>query len=304
MELVFLGTGAGRPSKNRNVTAILFNILPETGKLWLFDCGEGTQQQFIHCGMNAGKLQNIFITHLHGDHLFGLPGLLSSLSLIEKKEPIRVFGPSGLKAYIDTCFQLSHTFLNYPLQLIEIEEGIILSDDLFTVEAIALQHRIPCYGYRITERTKLGSLNVSRLKAEGIKPGPLFSLLKQGNTVELEDGRIINGCDYLSPARPGKVIAIFGDTVPTPQSLHLAKDADVMVHEATFGATLQDKANNNGHSTTVQAATIAKESGAKQLIITHISSRYSDEDTQFLLNECQEIFPNTKIANDFVIVHI
>lgn len=254
--------------------------------------------------MNASKLQNIFITHLHGDHLFGLPGLLASLSFTERDDPITVFGPSGLKAYLETCFQLSHTFLNYPLQLIEIEEGVIFSDDLFTVETIALQHRVPCYGYRITERTKPRALNVTRLKADGIKPGPLFSLLKQGNIVQLDDGRIINGSDYLSPAHPGKVIAIFGDTVPTPQSLLLAKDADVVVHEATFEAALQDKANNLGHSTTVQAAMIAKESGAKQLIITHISSRYSEQDNQCLLDECRAIFPDTKIANDFFSVQI
>lgn len=304
MELMFLGTGAGRPTKERNVTAIILNLLVETGKLWLFDCGEGTQHQFVRSGVNINKLQNIFITHLHGDHLFGLPGLLSSLSLAGKNDGINLYGPAGLKAYIEMNLQVSNTYLNYPLQIIEIEEGCIINNDLFKVEAFALQHRIPCYGYRITERDKPGSLDDNRLKAEGVQPGPLFALLKKGKNVKLDDGRVINGGDYLKPVQSGKVLAIFGDTAPAPQSKLLAKNVDMLIHEATLEAAMQEKANNCGHTTTIQAAMLAKESGAKHLVITHISSRYEDKDIQRLLAECQEIFSNTEIASDFAVFPI
>lgn len=304
MELMFLGTGAGRPSKERNVTAIILNLLNECNAIWLFDCGEGTQHQVMRSGMTLNRLERIFITHLHGDHIFGLPGLLSSRALSASTTPLTIYGPPGIRQFVETSLAVSSSYLTYPLNIIEIEEGVVIEDPLFRVEAVALDHRITCFGYRIVEFDKPGALDAHRLWQDGVKAGPIFYYLKRGEVVRLNDGRMIDGKDYLGPPQMGKVVAIFGDTGPTPAALTLARDANVMVHEATLESTMAEKANEFGHSTTVQAAMVAKESGANRLIITHISSRYGKDECQRLLAECQQVFPNTQLAKDFAVFRI
>ncbi|CAK9886716.1 MAG: Ribonuclease BN [Candidatus Erwinia impunctatus] len=299
MELLFLGTGAGTPSRQRNVTSIAVNFQSHHPVSWLFDCGEGTQQQILRSPVKLGKIEKIFITHLHGDHIFGLPGFLTSRSMIGNTTPLTLFGPAGLKEYVDVNIRLSGSWISFPLEIIEISAGEIYRDDYVSVIAQPLTHPVPCFGYRITERDKPGALDVQTLLAEGIEPGRQFQALKEGKTVTLEDGRIINGWDYLGPATPGLTVAIFGDTAPTPCAQALASQVDVMVHEATLEAAMQEKANARGHSTTVQAAETAKTAGAKKLIITHISSRYTREEGERLLDECRAIFPDTDLAHDF-----
>ncbi|MGP0806730.1 ribonuclease Z, partial [Escherichia coli] len=160
------------------------------------------------------------------------------------------------------------------------------------------------YGYRIEEHDKPGALNAQALKAAGVPPGPLFQALKAGKTIMLEDGRQINGADYLAAPVPGKALAIFGDTGPCDAALDLAKGVDVMVHEATLDITMEAKANSRGHSSTRQAATLAREAGVGKLIITHVSSRYDDKGCQHLLRECRSIFPATELANDFTVFNV
>lgn len=205
MELIFLGTSAGVPTRSRNVTAILLDLQhPTRGGLWLFDCGEGTQHQLLHTPYHPGKLDNIFITHLHGDHLFGLPGLLCSRSMAGNANPLTIYGPAGIREFVDTTLRLSGSWTDYPLEVVEITTGLVLDDGVYQVTAQPLSHPVECYGYRIEEQDKPGALNASALLADGIKPGPLFQRLKQGETVTLEDGRIINGQDYLAAPQPGK----------------------------------------------------------------------------------------------------
>lgn len=304
MELVFLGTGAGLPSKQRNVSCCLLSLIAERNAIWLFDCGEGTQHQLMQSSLKLGKVEKIFISHLHGDHLFGLPGLLSTRSFKGGDEPITVYGPMGIKAYLKTVFEFSSTYITYPLTIIEIAEGIIFEDTQFSVIAHQLKHRIPSYGFRIVEKDKLGSLDAQRLKEIGVPSGPIFQKLKKGETVALADGRVIDGKDFLSPNKKGKVIAIFGDTEPCDAELVIAKGADVIVHEATFEANMAGQAKEHGHSTTQQTAQMAKDCGAKKLIITHISSRYGLEDNERLVEECRAIFSNTYIAYDFAVFEI
>ncbi|MBK5145725.1 ribonuclease Z [Budviciaceae bacterium BWR-B9] len=301
MELIFLGTGAGTPSKERNVSSLVLNLLSERNSFWMFDCGEGTQHQILHSSIRIGRLEKIFITHLHGDHIFGLPGLLSSRSMAGSQDPLTLYGPPGIKAFVETALNLSGSYLTYPLEIIEIQPGKVMEDQQFCVTALPLMHGIESFGYRIEEADKPGTLNASRLLADGVPVGPVFQRLKMGGQVQLDDGRVINGQDYLGPAQKGRVLAIFGDTSPCDNSLVLAKDANVMVHETTLEASMAEQANSRGHSTTQQTAELAKAAGAKRLIITHFSARYGMEESQRLLVECQEIFPQTEMASDLAI---
>ncbi|EFJ2169475.1 ribonuclease BN [Shigella flexneri] len=305
MELIFLGTSAGVPTRTRNVTAILLNLHhPTQSGLWLFDCGEGTQHQLLHTAFNPGKLDKIFISHLHGDHLFGLPGLLCSRSMSGIIQPLTIYGPQGIREFVETALRISGSWTDYPLEIVEIGAGEILDDGLRKVTAYPLEHPLECYGYRIEEHDKPGALNAQALKAAGVPPGPLFQELKAGKTITLEDGRQINGADYLAAPVPGKALAIFGDTGPCDAALDLAKGVDVMVHEATLDITMEAKANSRGHSSTRQAATLAREAGVGKLIITHVSSRYDDKGCQHLLRECRSIFPATELANDFTVFNV
>ncbi|AXN37439.1 ribonuclease Z [Peribacillus butanolivorans] len=304
MDFVLLGTGAGVPAKARNVTAIALQLLEERGTVWLFDCGEATQHQILKTAVKPRKIEKIFITHLHGDHIFGLPGLLSSRSFQGGVEKLTVYGPKGIDAYITTSLQVSGTHLKYPLEIIEIEEGIVFEDEQFTVTALSLDHGIYSVGYRIVEKDRPGSLLVDQLLQEGVKPGPLFKALKNGEMVQLDDGRVLNGKDYLGDPQKGRIITVLGDTRVCSNALILAESADFLVHEATFSAEETEMASAYFHSTTVQAAETAMKAGAKQLILTHISSRYTLEDSERLKEESKAIFANTIMAEDLMAIKI
>lgn len=305
MELFFLGTSAGVPTRTRNVTSILLDLQhPTRGGLWMFDCGEGTQHQLLRTAAHPGKLDKIFITHLHGDHLFGLPGLLCSRSMAGNIQPLTIYGPPGIREFVETSLRISGSWTDYPLEIIEIKPGVVFKDDAFTVTAAALNHPVECYGFRIEERDKPGALDGAALIAAGVPFGPLFQQLKRGESVTLEDGRTINGAAYLSPPRPGKKLAIFGDTAPCDNALALAQGVDLLVHEATLEVAMEEKANSRGHSSTHQAARLARDAQVKKLIVTHVSSRYDAEGCAMLLAECCAIFAASELAEDFATVRV
>lgn len=300
MEVVFLGTGAGVPAKERNVTSIALQLLDERRATWLFDCGEATQHQILYSSIKPGKIEKIFITHLHGDHIFGLPGLLGSRSFQGGESLLTIYGPKGIKAFIETSIKVSSTHIRYPLEIVEIEEDVVFEDEQFCVTAKELQHGIQSFGYRIVEKDLPGTLLVDKLSKEGIKPGPIYQKIKDGQTVILEDGRQINGEEYIGPPKKGRIVTILGDTRYVKESIELAKDADLLIHEATFSSNESDLAHDYFHSTTTQAADVAKQAGVKQLILTHISSRYQGDDSQGLLKEAQQVFKTTYMAKDFL----
>ncbi|PKR85996.1 ribonuclease Z [Heyndrickxia camelliae] len=299
MELLFLGTGAGIPAKLRNVTSIALKLLEERKAVWLFDCGEATQHQILHTSLKPRRIEKIFITHLHGDHIFGLPGLLGSRSFQSGDSELTVFGPKGLRQFITVSLQISDTHLQYPLKIVEIEDGIIFEDDQFLVEAAKLDHAVESFGYRIIEKDKPGTLNAKKLRDDGIPPGPIYAKLKNGESVELDNQKIIHGKDYLGPTIKGRIITILGDTRTCANALKLAANADVLVHESTFSADNEEMAYEYFHSTTTQAAKTALQANAKMLCLTHISSRYGLEDSKHLVEEAKSIFKNTYIAHDF-----
>ena len=300
MDILFLGTGAGMPGKLRNVSSLALRMLNERGAVWLFDCGEATQHQILHTSLKPRRIEKIFITHLHGDHIFGLPGLLGSRSFQGGELPLTVYGPTGIKEFIQVSLGISGTRLQYELEVIEIDEGLVFEDSQITVEAHRLEHGIESYGYRIQEKDKPGILLVDELKKDGVPPGPLYKEIKSGRSVILEDGRLIDPNKYTGPSQKGKIIAILGDSRPCEAAIKLAKEADLLIHEATFSAENPQMAHDYFHSTTAQAAEIAKKAGAKALILNHISSRYTKEEADHLKREAEAIFTPVVIAYDLM----
>ncbi|ECX6966104.1 ribonuclease Z [Listeria monocytogenes] len=304
MEFVFLGTGAGVPSRGRNVTSIALSMLNERNTIWLFDCGEATQHQIMRSQIKLSKLEKIFITHLHGDHIFGLPGLLSSRSFQGGESDLTIYGPVGITEYVETSLRLSGTRLTYKIIFNEIEPGLIFEDKMFSITVDELDHGLRSFGYRIVEKDKPGALNADKLIDDGVEPGPIFQKIKKGETVTLADGSVINGKDYIDEPQKGKIISIFGDTKATASELELALNADVLVHEATFEGDKEKLAGEYMHSTTLQAASLAKKANVKKLILTHISSRYDRDASKELLIEAQSVFENTEIAYDLAVFPI
>lgn len=304
MELEFLGTGAGVPAKHRNVSSIALKLLAERNAVWLFDCGEGTQMQILRTAIRPRKIEKIFITHLHGDHIFGLPGLLSSRSFQGGDEELELYGPPGLEAFVKAALKVSQTRLSYPIRYIEVKEGIVFKDNQFSVECRLLDHGIDSYGYRVVEADHEGTLQVEKLEALGVPAGPVYGQIKQGKTVTLKDGRVIDGKDFIGTKKKGRIVTIFGDTRYTPVSVQLAMNSDIMVHESTFRRDEERMARSYYHSTTKQAAQIAQQAKVKQLILTHISARYLAKDVQELEKEAKDVFKETKIAKDFDVFEI
>ncbi|WP_010632344.1 ribonuclease Z [Sporolactobacillus vineae] len=305
MDFTFLGTGAGIPAKERNVTSVAVGFPEYDGDLWLFDCGEGTQRQILYTPVKLTRLSVIFITHLHGDHLFGLPGILGTRSFQGAQSPLTLIGPRGLKNYIRTSLSVSGTHLHYLLVIREIEgTGVIYENDRFRVSTDRLDHGIASFGYRIEEHKLSGELLVDKLEAAGVKPGPVYGLFKKQPEVELPDGRVLRSADYLGKEKSGRVVTILGDTRPCSTTAKLSENADLLIHEATFRDSDASLAESYHHSTSVQAAETAKNASVHRLILTHLSSRYQKKDQKLLLAEAKKIFPHTILANDFKVYQL
>lgn len=305
MELQFLGTGAGVPAKMRNVTSIALKLLDECNEIWLFDCGEGTQQQILKTHIRPRKINKIFITHMHGDHIFGLPGLLSSRSFQGGEEKVTIYGPKGIKEYVQTSLRLSESKLSYKIQYVELtQDGVIFENKKFKVIAKKLDHRIDSYGFRIEEKDLPGELLIDKVREHHIPEGPVYAQLKQGKVVHLDDGRTFDGKDFVAPMRKGRVVTILGDTRRTPAIDALSKDADVLVHESTFGKNEAKMAKDYYHSTSTQAATTAKNQNVKKLLLTHISARYVGNLGYELQKEARQIFENSQLVWDLDVFDI
>ncbi|TAF01084.1 MAG: ribonuclease Z [Oscillatoriales cyanobacterium] len=287
MQITFLGTSSGVPTRSRNVSSIALR-LPQRAELWLFDCGEGTQHQFLRSELKVSQLSRIFITHLHGDHIFGLMGLLASCGLAGNVKRIDLYGPPGLEEYLQAGVRYSQTHFSYPVKVHKSHEGVVYEDDEYIVSCAPLKHRVTAFGYRVTEKDRPGHFDVEKAKAVGIPSGPVYGQLKQGKTVKLSDGRQFKGSDFCGPDQVGRKFVYCTDTVFC--------DSAVAHQDAQM-------AFDRLHSTSTMAAQVALLAGAKQLIMTHFSPRYAPGNAivlDDLLKEAQAIFPNTKMAYDFL----
>jgi ribonuclease Z len=306
MQLEFLGTGAGVPAHYRNVTSIALRLLEERNTVWLFDAGEGTQHQMLSSTIRPRKIDKIFVTHLHGDHIYGLPGLLASRSFQGGEQPLHIYGPRGIRQFVETALRVSQTHLTYVLKFTELpnEGGLVYEDDKFTVTALPLDHKILSFGYRVVEHDHTGELLVDKLRELGVPAGPVYGQLKNGQDVTLADGRLIRASDVIGPAKRGRTVTILGDTRKTPNIALLADHADVLVHESTYGKGEAKLARNYFHSTSMQAAAVAQEAGVGRLFLTHISARYAGKAANELAYQAQTVFPNTRVVNDFDVYEI
>ena len=294
MKIAFLGTGGSWPSPERNVSAI---AVKRNSEVILFDCGEGTQRQLMKSTVSFMQINKIFITHFHGDHFLGLPGLVQSMSLNDRKTKLEIFGPEGTIQLVQTIMDLGYYTPSYPVLIHDLEAGDIIEFEEYKVSVAEADHNVPGLMYSLEENPRPGKFDKPKALKLGIPEGKFFSQLQQGKTIE-HDGKTFTPDMVLGPPRPGRKIVYTGDTKPCNAIVELAKDCDVLIHDSTTAIDLEEKSNSYGHSSSAQAAQAAKDAGAVKLFLTHISPRY--DETEQLLADAIAIFENTEVAVDFI----
>jgi ribonuclease Z len=298
VEIVFLGTGGSVPTRNRNTSATAVRVGPE---IFLFDCGEGTQRQLMGSTVSFMKITRIFITHLHGDHFLGLPGLIQSMNFAGRLEPLDIYGPEGTASTVHTILNLGYFQAGFRVTGHDVADQEVVQGKGYWVKAVRTDHSIPSFGFVLSEEVRPGRFNKTRAMELGVPEGPLFSKLQSGSRVTVNGNEILPEMVVGDP-RPGLKIAFSGDTRPSDHFLESILGCDLLVHEATADVSLQDKAKEFGHSTARDAATIAALAGVKALYLNHFSGRY--EDVGMLVDEAREIFPNTWASEDLMVVQV
>ena len=325
MEIIILGSSAAIPMNNRNLPSIALRYKNE---LLLFDCGEDLQRRFTEARLKFNKPMKIFISHFHGDHVIGLPGLLFRFGLTERMAPLTIFGPRNLFLYLMLHSKILGLKTNYPLKVIEIDpdrnilieynglnsenlrhEKTIQNDIIFEgknyfINYTVVNHSILTFGYSFNEKPRKGKFNPEKAKELGIPEGRLWGKMHEGNSITYQ-GKVINPekVGIVGPKRLGRKITYSGDTAPCESLINLGMNSDVLIHEATFSKELKEIAIEKKHSTSVDAANAALKMKAKKLIITHLSSRYQ-EDAENLLEDAKKIFPNTLLAHDLMSISV
>ncbi|MCD6572290.1 MAG: ribonuclease Z [Thermoplasmata archaeon] len=293
LEIIFLGTGGSWPTVKRNVSAI---AIKRGGEILLFDCGEGTQRQIQKSKLSYMQISKIFITHYHGDHFLGLPGLIQTMQLNDREKPLYIYGPRGLRNLISQILSLGYFTPTYEIVATELNDNCSIKFDGYTIKTLKVDHNVPTLAYSLEEDERPGRFNKEKALELGIPEGPLFSKLQKGKTIEI-NGKKITPDMILGPKRPGRKIVISGDTRPLEKLVDFAKNADALIHDATFHSELEETAVEYGHSTAKQAAEIAKRANVERLFLTHISPRYMD--SKPLEEEARELFANSIVPKDF-----
>lgn len=298
IRLTFLGTSAARPTVGRNVSGL---AVQREGALFLFDCGEGTQRQMMRYAAGF-DVRAIFVTHLHADHVLGIPGLLRTMALQGRTDPITLYGPPGSARALRDVVALGGERIGFGIELTECREGEGLRADEYGVYAFHVDHGTSAVGWALVEEPRLGRFDVDRARELGVPDGPLFGRLHRGEDVEV-DGRTVRAADLVGDPRAGRIIVYAGDSRPSPNTVERARGADILIHEATFGDEEKERAHQTFHSTASQAAEVALEAGVERLLLTHLSARYSD-DSRGLEQEACAVFPETRIARDGTVVEV
>jgi ribonuclease Z len=300
LSLRFLGTSASRPTVERGVSSI---AVVREGETFLFDCGEGTQRQMMRYGVGF-SLGDIFFTHMHVDHMLGVVGLMRTMALQGREDPLRLWGPVGSSKLLRRAETLGADRVGFPVEYRELTHGESVRRDGYSIAAFTADHmRTPALGFALVEDLRLGRFNPDRARELGIPEGPLWGRLHRGLPVTLDDGREIDATQLVGPTRPGRKLVITGDTRPCDATADAAAGADVLVHEATFAEEESARAVETGHSTAREAASIAARAGARRLVLTHISARYS-RDVSDLEREARAVFAATVVARDGTEVEI
>jgi ribonuclease Z len=290
----FLGTSAARPTVERGVSAL---AVVREGETLLFDCGEGTQRQMMRYGISFG-LDDVFFTHTHSDHVLGLTGLLRTMALQGRTEPLRLWGPRGSAKVLRQCIGLGGDRLTYNVTVTEIDAGAALQRKDYRIVTFPVEHAgTRALGYVVDEGIRLGRFNPDRARALGVPEGPMWGRLHRGDAVTLPDGRVVEAAELVGAPRRGRKIALTGDTRPCAATIEAAAQADLLVHEATFATEELERARETGHSTAREAAEVAAAAGVARLLLTHLSARYS-RDWDLLETEARTAFPNTQVARD------
>jgi len=298
MQVLFLGTGAAIPSPQRSLPslALLFD-----GEVVLCDCCEGTQMRLQQAGISAARINHIFISHLHGDHIFGLPGLITSQHLLKRSEPLYVYGPAALATFLQTVQEVTQHHLSYPLIIKKwpLSEGESLALPRFSVTALPLEHSQPCYGFRFTEPDRPGAFDAERAQALAIPATAVRTALIQGQSISI-DGQWISPEQVVGPLRKGRSIAYCTDTRPCSNAVVLAQEADVLIHESTFHPKHAELARETGHSTCIEAAEVARQAGCRRLFLYHISGRLQKNEEAEMLQMARAIFPATDLPEELL----
>jgi ribonuclease Z len=295
LSAIFLGTGGSVPSARRSTASVL---LVRGGRRLMFDCGEGTQRQ-LQRSLGLTQVDEIFLTHFHADHILGLPGLLKTYDLTAREEPLTIYGPRGLRDLFKMLGRIIGR-TDYGIDLIEIDPGEAVRHDGAEVQAFAVEHSVRANGYVLIEAERPGRFDPEAAKRLGVPEGPAFAALQQGEEVPGSDGPV-RPSDVMGEPRPGRVVAITGDTAPCHSTVSAAADADLLIHDASFAEEEAQRAADTGHSTVGQAAAVAREAHVKMLALVHISSRYH---VGTVLEEAQEVFEPAVAPKDFDVIDI
>ncbi len=298
MKLVFLGTSAAQPTENRGLSCI---CLEREGEIMMFDAGESAQISFLKSGLGWNKKMKIFVTHLHGDHCIGILGLLQTMTMQRRTEPLEIYGPKGIDEFIAANIKILNFGLSFPIMISVVEEGKVFESKFYSIYACKASHSVTAFAYRFDEKDKPGRFNLEKARSLGIPKGHLWNKLQNGEQIEV-GGKIITSDQVLGEKRPGKKIGISGDTMPTDKLEKFFEDCDYLVFDSTFLDELKEKAKETRHSTAKEAATLGGNARVKNLILTHFSARYKDETLH--LEEAKQIHNSVITARDFLEVEI
>jgi ribonuclease Z len=296
IRVVFLGTSGSVPTLKRSLPCVVVQCPRDQ---WMFDCGENVQHQMMAAKVSFHRKMKIFISHLHGDHVLGLPGLLQTMALMDRKEPLQVYGPAGLKDFLVCTKETLNFGLTYPVEISEIlSEGIVCEQEAYQVSAVKSNHAVEGYCFAFIEKPRPGKFYPKKAAFLGIPTGELWSKLQSGQEVTAPNGATVKPSDVMGPLRTGRKIVYTGDTKPFGAFAKFAEGADLVIHDCTFDDSLKEKADTDGHSTPSQAAEQAKAANAKRLVLSHISARYPD--AGLLLEQAKKVFPNSILAEDYM----
>ncbi|HWO88485.1 MAG TPA: ribonuclease Z [Gemmatimonadales bacterium] len=299
LSVLFLGTSAARPTVERNVTGLM---ITREGESLLVDPGEGTQRQMMRYGASFA-FREVFVSHFHADHYLGLIGLVRTLGLQGRTEPLVCYGPRGARRVIGAALALGFERSPFEVEIVELESGQELSRDGYVLSAFAVEHGAGALGLVLREAERPGRFDPDAARAAGVPEGPLWGELQRGRAVTLPDGRRVGPEAIVGAPRPGRKLVYAGDTRPCAATIQAAVNADLLIHEATFGAEEADRARDTQHATAAEAAQVAKMASVRQLVLTHVSARYSRDSTA-LLEEARAVFPETAVAKDGYVVEI